>query len=119
LPKIHHIAITTRAPEKLAAFYLDILGLPEIKRHFHEDGTLRSVWLELEYGAILMIEKQDLPPEEGNGFHLLAFSVTESEKSSWKEKLAKAGVEIYNSTNHTLYFMDPDGNRIGLSSYKL
>ena len=116
---IHHIAITTRDPEKLAVFYRDILGLPEIKRHFLDDGTLRSAWLDLGHNAILMLEKQDASPQNGNGYHLLAFTVTESEKTAWKEKLARAGIEISHSTDYTLYFRDPDGNRIGLSSYHL
>jgi len=37
------------------------------------------------------------------------------DRSAWEANLAVAGVAIESRTEHTLYFRDPDGHRVGLS----
>ena len=56
---IHHLALVSPAPDMLAQFYERVLGLKRLS-HFHETGDAkktRSVWLELNPGCILMIER--------------------------------------------------------------
>ena len=45
--------------EKVAAFYRDVLKLAERTRHVRDDGSLRSIWVEVseEDGAFLAIEE--------------------------------------------------------------
>ncbi|HSP79585.1 MAG TPA: VOC family protein, partial [Myxococcaceae bacterium] len=39
----HHLAIQVRDVERVTAFYREVLGLPELRRHHRPDGSLRSV----------------------------------------------------------------------------
>jgi catechol 2,3-dioxygenase-like lactoylglutathione lyase family enzyme len=94
---------------RLAQFYRDQLGLREVARHDHADGSLRSVWLDLG-GSVLMIESTTEGPRHvvgvGAGPFLLAL-------------LAAASCSIESRGEWTSYARDPDGNRIALSAYPL
>ncbi len=119
---LHHLAIKSQAPESLARFYFELFELPEIERHTDARG-LRSVWLQLGE-MILMVERsgshslhevsfQDDPP----GLHLIALKIEPEEASIWRARLESAGVKIESQSRFTLYFADPEGNRLGLSSW--
>ena len=120
---LHHLALGARDVASLAAFYRDVLGLRELRRHdLPEDGGLRSVWLDLGAGAVLMIEKteQALRPvidAHDAGLFLLALSSDEETLERRCGVLAENGVELEKSTEFTRYFRDPEGNRFALSSY--
>jgi len=119
---LHHLALGTRDVEALACFYRDVIGLRETARHAHEDGALRSVWLELG-GAVLMIEQTEEAPRRvegiGAGPFLLAFRVTREDQGRIAEKLAPLGLTFEARTEWTSYARDPDGNRIAFSAYPL
>ena len=119
---IHHLALKARDPERVAAFYRDVLGL--VPKDRHEDARgLRSVWLDTG-AAILMVERAEddaQPPIEFDvdspGFHLLALRISASERDAWRARLTEAGHPIKSETAFTLYVADPEGNRVGLSSW--
>lgn len=115
--RIHHLALRSDDVARSGAFYRDLLRLPELRRIAGEDGELRALWLDAE-GAILMIERalRGRGSESGSG-HLLALRV--DDLGAWEARLAAAGVPIVDRTPHTLYASDPDGHRIGLSTYVL
>lgn len=124
---INHIAITTHDPEKLTEFYHKILNLEIIQINYYEtsDETessipkmVRSIWLALNEKTILMIEKQESQRRGEAGYHLIALDITPGEKLIWKEKLINSGVNIFQGTDYTIYFQDPDGNKIGMSDFK-
>lgn len=112
--RIHHVALRVADCERSAAFYSGLLGLPERRRLLDADG-LRSIWLEAD-GALLMLERslRGQGAAEGSG-HLLALGV--DDLLAWERKLTEAGVAIEDRTAHTLYVRDPDGHRVGLSTY--
>jgi catechol 2,3-dioxygenase-like lactoylglutathione lyase family enzyme len=112
--RIHHIALRSPEPERSARFYRDVLGLGEIRRET-QNGELRSVWLSLE-DAVLMVERtlRGTGPESGSG-HLLAFAV--DDLLIWEKRLQDHGIAVDDRTTYTLYIHDPDGHRIGLSTY--
>jgi catechol 2,3-dioxygenase-like lactoylglutathione lyase family enzyme len=118
--RIHHLACGTRDVERLARFYCEVLGLPEVARHFDADGSLRSIWLDLG-ACIFMIEKTRSEPAPvsgvGAGFFLLALRVSPEERSGFESRLGEAGVRIESRSEWTSYARDPDGNRIALSHY--
>lgn len=120
--KLHHIALGARDLEVIAAFYRNQLGLREAGRHHEADGRLRSIWLDLG-GPVLMIERTEAPAHRvqgvGAGPFLLAFGVEPSERDAVRRSLAAAGCPIEARTEHTIYFRDPEGNRVALSSYPL
>lgn len=120
MTRLHHLAIGTSDVERLARFYRDVFGLVELRRHVRTDGSLRSVWLDLE-GALLMIERTDELSRRveaiGSGLFLLAFRTSAAELPGVERALERAGAPIEARTEFSAYARDPDGNRIALSHY--
>ena len=54
---------------------------------------------------------------EHAGHHLLALRIRRDQRATWEAKLAAAGVTVSHRTAYTIYFSDPEGNRLGLSHY--
>lgn len=117
---LHHLAIGTSNVERLAAFYRDVVGLPELTRHLDNQGALRSIWLNLG-GPVLMIERTDARPRPvegiGSGPFLLAFAVSPAERLELEAALLANGHHIESRTAFTSYSRDVDGNRIAFSHY--
>jgi glyoxylase I family protein len=113
--RIHHLALRVADCERSASFYSSLLGLPE-RRRLLDGDTLRAVWLDAGE-AILMLERalRGDGPGQGSG-HLLAFAV--DDLGEWERRLGAAGLAIEDRTAHTLYVRDPDGHRVGLSTYR-
>jgi glyoxylase I family protein len=114
--RLHHLALRVSDCERARVFYSDLLGLPELRRDGRPE-TLRSVWLRLG-DAVLMLEERirGSGPDAGSG-HLLGLFA--DDLPAWEARLAAAGVAIVDRTPHTLYVRDPDGHRVGLSSFPL
>jgi len=51
------------------------------------------------------------------GLHLLALRIAPEERRTWEDRLEAAGVLVVHRTRWTIYFHDPEGNRIGLSHH--
>ena len=124
LRSVHHIALKCWDVEALAGFYQLVFGLAS-ERRFEDEYGLRSIWLRL--GDLrLMLERSEVGgvtnrefTDDPVGLHLLAFAITPEEREGWRESLKEAGCVVVDETAHTLYIQDPEGNRIGLSSYPL
>jgi catechol 2,3-dioxygenase-like lactoylglutathione lyase family enzyme len=114
--RIHHVALRVADLERSLAFYGGVLGLAEARR-FDESGGVRSIWMSVG-GAVLMLEREikGSGASEGSG-HVLVFAV--SDLAAWESRLAAAGVAIADRTAATLYVIDPDGHRVGLSVFPL
>jgi len=122
LNALHHVALKAWDAEVLSDFYQKVLGLG-FERQFDDRFGIRSIWLR--FGSMrLMIERS----EEGGvtnrsfdtdptGFHLLAFEIQSSEREAWRTHLSVHGCPVVDETEHTLYFQDPESNRLGLSSW--
>jgi catechol 2,3-dioxygenase-like lactoylglutathione lyase family enzyme len=109
---IHHLALRTRDPAATERFYVSVLGLRILARH----DDRGSVWLDAS-GAVVMVERaEEGEPEIPAGSReLMAFAI--DDLPAWRSRLAEAGVEIEGETPYTLYVRDPDGRRVGLSTY--
>jgi catechol 2,3-dioxygenase-like lactoylglutathione lyase family enzyme len=113
--RIHHVALRVADLERSLAFYGGVLGLAEARR-FEEGGRVRSIWMSVG-GAVVMLERElKGGGSEGSG-HVLVFAV--SDLALWEARLAAAGVAIADRTAATLYVIDPDGHRVGLSVFPL
>jgi catechol 2,3-dioxygenase-like lactoylglutathione lyase family enzyme len=125
MAQLHHLALGARDVASLAEFYRDVLGLPEVVRHAGPaDGSLRSVWLDLGGGVVLMIEKTERESRAvvagcDAGVFLLALGVEAGSLDRWTEKLEGRGIDEEQQTDFTRYFRDPEGNRFALSHYQL
>ncbi len=110
---VHHIALRTNDVESLSAFYQRVLELPLVR-----EGT-RSHWLAMGQGAVLMIEARvdGEPSSDTRDQQLLCWMA--SDLSEVEQRLDAQGVAIEGRTAHTLYFRDPEGRRLGLSTHPL
>lgn len=123
---IHHVAVQVRDLAAAEGFYAGLLGLPVIRRWPGPDGRERSLWLDAGGGAFLALERAapdarlpaESPFRDGHaGWHLVALRIAASERASWEDRFARAGVPVDHRTDFTLYVRDPDGNRVGLSHH--
>ncbi len=111
--RLHHLALRTADLPRLEAFYTGVLGLNVSRRQGE-----RSVWIEAGE-TILMLERKEAsePPLAIDSLEMFAFAITPERKDEFLTRLAAAKVALEGSTNHTLYFRDPDGRRVGLSAF--
>ena len=121
LGPIHHVAILVDDLARAESFYAGILGLPVEKRWPDDAGGTRSVWLGLGAGGRLMLERAapgDLRRAPmGAGWHLLALSIRREDRDATEAALVAAGIAIESRSENSLYFRDPEGNRLALSHY--
>jgi glyoxylase I family protein len=121
----HHLAIQCADLARCERFYREVLGLPVLHRWPREGGGDRSVWLSVGEGGweFLALERADEAPvprswRDGKpGLHLVALQIPPSERSAWEARLEANGVHVVHRTRWTIYFHDPEGNRIGLTHY--
>ncbi len=112
--KLHHLAFRTQELERLEAFYRQVLDLPVVRR---QEGY--SVWLGLETAVLMLEQAGDEPVPDGASLELAAFRVNDDARQRIEGALSQRGIEIEDRTGYTLYFRDPDGRRIAVSTYPL
>jgi catechol 2,3-dioxygenase-like lactoylglutathione lyase family enzyme len=112
---LHHLALRTADLAALAAFYRDLLGLEVVR-----DASPHSLWLGLGGDAALMIEaRADGEPGVPDGsMELAAFRVSVEQKDAVAHRARERGC-FDGETAFTVYFRDPDGRRVGVSTYDL
>ncbi len=110
--RVHHLAFRTDDLGALERFYGSVVGLSVVRRNE------KSIWLEAE-GTIVMLERRGArePKVDSTSLELVAFSVAPGTGAALEAKLKTAGCMIESRTPYTLYVRDPDGRRVGLSSY--
>jgi catechol 2,3-dioxygenase-like lactoylglutathione lyase family enzyme len=127
----HHHAIKVRNLAAAEAFYVGVLGLVVEKRWHYEAGALRtglrSLWLRTDASApagFLALEQAEsaegkLASTEPDrpGHFLFALRIDATEREAWRAHLAQAGHPVSHETTFTLYVLDPEGNRLGLSHH--
>lgn len=113
--RIHHLAFRTRDLARLEDFYGRVLGLRVTKR-----DAERSVWLDAG-GAIVMLERcepdKHEPAIDRASLELTCFALEPSDFAAITKRLDDAGVAVEAETAFTIYLRDPDGRRVGLSSF--
>lgn len=119
----HHLALQARDVERVAAFYREVLHLPELTRYHRDDGALRSVWLAVSPRAepgdgFLAVEAApDDVPAGTLGFSMLALRIAPGAREGLVRELAAAGIVPVRETGWTVYIRDPEGNLVGLSHH--
>jgi glyoxylase I family protein len=114
--QVHHIAFRTDDVEGLVAFYRDMFGLAECR-----DARPRAVWLALGPAAVLMVERREPaePALPAASMELVALRAGDArERDAIRRRAEEAGC-FDGATEHTVYLRDPDGRRVGVSTFAL
>ena len=117
----HHLAIQVADLPRAERFYCDVLGLQVRTRWPFADGRPgeRSLWLALGAGFLALEACEQPAPARAfrdprAGLHLFAIAIAAGDRAAWEQRL---GAAIVHRTPFTLYVLDPEGNRIGLSHH--
>lgn len=113
----HHLAVQVRDVQRVTDFYVQILGLTEVRRFLRDDGSLRSVWVNAGEGFVAIEAAPDFTPAGALGYSMLALRIDPLQRKSIVEELTRAGIAIEKQTGWTLYVKDPEGNLVGLSHH--
>src|SRR6266403_4462296 len=112
----HCVIYTTRFP-KMVRWYKTVLAM----RASHEDDSVAFLTFDDEHHRIALVQLAGLEerPKGLIGFHHVAFTYSSlRDLLLTHERLTEAGIQPYWAINHgpttSLYFLDPDGNRIEL-----
>lgn len=117
------MAVQVHDVAKVAAFYVEVLGLPELQRFHFDDGSLRSIWVGAHSKAkagepFIAIEHQrPTTPSGALGFSMVALRIEAAQRKHVAEALTRRGLRIERETGWTMYVRDPEGNQIGLSHH--
>ena len=117
ITQIHHLALLSAEPTRLANFYRKVFDLKPLSIQ-RANGKIRSIWFSFN-GTILMIERSHLKKSArtNNGYHLLAFTIKSNSAGVWRKRLSNHKIMISTESKYSIYFNDPDGNRLALSAY--
>jgi len=111
----HHVALRAADVDETTEFYARVLGLAVVR-----DARPRSVWLAAGDRAVLMIEARQPgePAIPAGSMELFVLAVTAERKAAVRA-LATNGGFFDGETEHTVYLRDPDGRRVGVSTFEL
>jgi glyoxylase I family protein len=119
---LNHVALRCSDLGRLEAFYGDVLGLRVLRRWPAEGGLDRSVWLSTGQG-FLALERASRPVEEEPfedtpaGWQVVALTIGRADREAWEGRLLAAGVRLARRTPFSLFFRDPEGNRVALTHW--
>lgn len=128
MPRIKHIALTTKDPAKVAAFYKDAFGLREIRRNPRGAVFLTDGYINLAILNCKTEKDADVGANGPNysGFHHIGFEVEDLDEASHrleaangKQLTAKEGLDIEMTAgryrNFEMKWAGPDGVVIDIS----
>jgi len=120
LQRLDHVSLNVSDRARSIAWYRDVLGLEQRGEPRRDDWPVFMG----EFGACValfqaQIESAAREPES-TGLRHVAFMVDRDDLADAQERLRDHGVEFRfedHGNAHSLYFPDPDGNVIELTSY--
>ena len=122
LEGIDHIALTVRDIRASAQWYLDVLGL---ERQYAEawDGPPLFVGKGTTGLALFPVEGEATKAPVRNAITMLhfAFRATRQNFEAARKELEKRGIEFHfedHGIAHSVYFPDPDGHRLEITTYE-
>ncbi|MEI7703597.1 MAG: VOC family protein [Deltaproteobacteria bacterium] len=119
---VHHVALRCNDLAACERFYREVLGLSVLRRWPDDGGGDRSVWLSAGAG-FLALERATRPVEEAPfedapaGWQVVALGIPRADRKEWEGRLAAARVRLARRTPFSLFFRDPEGNRVALSHW--
>ena len=122
IAQIDHVAIAVADVERSIDWYCDVL---EMERRYLEWGTEPAMVCAGETCiALFALEgAAEAPPGRGAvAMRHLAFRVDRDGFERAQEELAERGIQfdfMDHETAHSIYFADPDGHRLEITTYEL
>jgi ribosomal protein S18 acetylase RimI-like enzyme len=122
LQGLDHVAIVAADQERSIAWYRDVLGLERV----HEDvwGSMPAMLVvpATQTGIAIFPLRSGSggPPGEGVRIAHVAFRVDRASFDAAREALAARGLDVEwqdHERSHSIYFSDPDGHRLELTTY--
>jgi catechol 2,3-dioxygenase len=119
--ELGHATLRVADIARSAAFYRDLLGMPEVGRLWGGKGVMLSTGRT--HHELLLIESgpaRPTPTERGLGLDHLGLKIgdTLDELKQARAELERAGVPVIGASDHgvslSLYVLDPDGNQLDL-----
>lgn len=109
---MHHIAITTTNLEEMGKFYQKLPGLIVQQANLDISGRMRSLWFQVDHqNSVLMLERDNISKAPA------AFVLSLKDTGKTEREIEEMDLNWDGRTDFTIYFRDPDGNKLGYSNY--
>jgi catechol 2,3-dioxygenase-like lactoylglutathione lyase family enzyme len=120
---LDHVALSVTDLQRSASFYADVLGLERAYDEWHE-----PVFMVAEGTGLALFSEESHPPSgdpdakpPARMLHV-AFRVDRGSFEAAQAELAERGIEVSFSDHgaaHSIYFEDPDGHKLELTTYEV
>lgn len=124
LEGIDHVALTVRDVEASARWYESVLGLQRM--HKEAWGNFPAV-VGIGSTSLALFPVTGDPPKQPPGpdticFRHVAFRVDRANFNRAREVLTSMGVQVTEQDHdiaHSIYFLDPDGHQLEITTYEV
>jgi glyoxylase I family protein len=118
---IHHVALFANDVVRLAHFYVATFGLVETARHLKPDQSVRSIWLSFAQNSkvpFIAIEHEAKSAQSNDtGWAVVMLTIEHTDRISFLNNLKKQNITVERETSFSIFFRDPENNRVGVSHY--
>jgi catechol 2,3-dioxygenase-like lactoylglutathione lyase family enzyme len=118
LQRLDHVSLNVTDRTRSIAWYRDVLGLPQLNQPTHDDEPVFLGHPGLQFGLFQAQRQSPSRQPESSGLRHVAIVVDDLDVA--QERLRSHGVEFrYEDHGNALsvYFDDPDGNVLEITTY--
>ena len=115
---LDHVAIAVSDLDRAEDFYREVLGLERVQPQWDPPRIMASAGS----GMALFPKGEDFPGETSPHILHVAFRVDREAFEAARAELDERGIEVSFSDHgaaHSIYFNDPDGHRLELTTYEV
>ena len=124
LQGLDHVAIAVRDVDAARRWYAEVLGLE--RRHQETWGDFPVMMAAGDTMLALFPRPADAPPDDGQGgkpaLRHIAFRADRANFDRARRELARRGIDVEfqdHDIAHSIYFFDPDGYEVEITTYEL